>query len=169
MGTVRKLKNTGKGDSLVHEVLEPVGSVGKALASINAESDDDFELIIDKRHKFHGNILTVNSSLGRIVLSSQLYDHARGQYGKEVTHAQLLLSRKGPVLMIVPCDAGTPGARGVHIASGSRVISAKLLIKELKEMGWKASGSHFAAEWTEKVAYKGLRVELKNPIDTGEK
>ncbi|MGB6065644.1 MAG: hypothetical protein WBG50_12615 [Desulfomonilaceae bacterium] len=159
MGTVNKLKKDQRGAG-GHEVL------GKTLAALNTESDEDFELIIDKRHKFHGNILTMNASLGRIVLSSQLYDHAKERYGKEISHVQLLLSRKGPVLMIVPCDADVPGARGVHIASGSRVISAKLLVNQLKEMGWKTdAGNHFTAEWSDKVSYKGLRVDLKNPID----
>ena len=126
------------------------------------EEAEEFLLVIDKRHKFHGNILTVNSKLGRIVLSSQAYQYAVEHYGKDFEQAQLLYSQKTPNTFIIrPCEKGIPGARGVHIASGSRVISAKLLLQTLE---WTSEGGvHFAAEWIENL--KALRVDLNKPLE----
>ena len=62
-----------------------------------------------------------------------------------------------------PCEKGIPGARGVHIASGSRVISAKLLFQTL-EWTSELGGVHFVAEWIEKL--KALRVDLNKPLET---
>jgi len=128
------------------------------------EAEETFELVIDKRHKFHGNILTVNSKLGRIVMSSQLYDYAKENYGKDFSYVQLLMISSGdPIFLIKPCDKEVPGARGVHIASGSRVISAKLL---LQKMNWKSeTGMHFNASWEEKPHYRALRVDLRKPLE----
>ena len=119
--------------------------------------------MIDKRHKFRGNILTINSKLGRIVLSSQVYHYTVEHYGKDFKYVQLLKSvTSSPTFLIRPCEKGVPGARGVPLAYGSRIISAKLL---LQEMGWtsEAGGVHFKAEWQE--SNKALRVDLSKPLD----
>jgi hypothetical protein len=129
------------------------------------QDEDEFEIVIDKRHRFTGaqNLISANSKLGRIVLYSETYRSAVKRYGKDFGYVQLLRkSKTDPTkFWIRPCTRTEVGSRRIHIAAGSRIISAKLL---LKAMGIKADVAiHFTSTWDERAG--GLVVDISHPLE----
>jgi|SRR5208283_581575 len=139
-----------------------MGSLRDTKKQTKKQEEAEYELVVDKKHKFSGNVITVNGNLGRIALPAQAYQYTVERYGKDFQHVQLLKSKVSPgTFLIRPCAKEVSGSRGVHLAAGSRVISAKLLFHEL---GWTSTeGVHFKAEWQKDL--EALKVNLNSPLD----
>jgi hypothetical protein len=122
-----------------------------------------WQVVTGTRYRFSGlHIITINAKFGRIIMSSPCYNHCKEMNGKDFGAVLLLTNPKEPgKFLIKPCERADDGSRLIHMAAGSRVISAKTLLTEL-EFG-STTALHFNAQWIDSL--KALLVDTAKPLD----
>lgn len=96
------------------------------------------------------------------MLSSPCYNYCKEIIGKDFNAVLLLTNPKKPgKFLIKPCERTAEGSRLIHMAAGSRVISAKTLLVELKYGSQTAQ--HFAATWIDNL--KAMLIDSTKPLE----
>jgi hypothetical protein len=132
--------------------------------------EETYELIKDEEAHVYADerrgskkAVSVNGSLGRLVIYAQAYREMLQAVGKdEISYVKLVSTPKYPErFWIIPVESKkVHGARGLHKTGKTIMISAKLLISQLKMQG--TPTAQYAAHW--EPVNKGLLVDLRKKL-----
>ncbi|MGO9569318.1 MAG: hypothetical protein ACLP5H_17415 [Desulfomonilaceae bacterium] len=108
----------------------------------------EFEFVRDTR-RGAGSVVSMNSSLGRVVIYREAWDEMVEGYGKEVNYVKLGITSKRPdAFWIIPCEKNDPARRKVHFskAGGTAMLSARSLFTKLRAT-MVAGAKQYSAKW----------------------
>jgi hypothetical protein len=120
--------------------------------------ESEFEIVADQR-KGGKKVVSINRSLGRIVIYKAVYDEMEKEWGNSFDNVLLMVvPRISGKFWIRPCAEDTDSGKKVHKTGETRMVSAKMLVNRLA-LAEKAA--QYSAKWDKK--HNALMVDVSVP------
>ena len=128
MTNLRNMRKKAKEDELKEKMDKEL--LEQAQDELDFD-ESEFEIVADQR-KGGKKVVSINRSLGRIVIYKAVYDEMEKEWGNSFDNVLLMVvPRISGKFWIRPCAEDTDSGKKVHKTGETRMVSAKMLVNRL--------------------------------------
>ena len=157
MTSLRNMRKKAKEDELKEKLERELNEQAPVQDELDFD-ESEFEIVADQR-KGGKKVVSINRSLGRVVLYKAVYDEMEKEWKSPFSNVLIMVvPRISGKFWIRPCAEDTDGGKKLHRTGETRMISAKMLVNRL---GLTEEAAQYNVKWDKN--HNSLMVDVSVP------